>query len=720
MATGRHVNNQPTYDFLSGAVSPPAPQPLRETFRQSQIIKPGVSRGNKAHVQTELISLDLGNENLRAEVKTLQYELQTVRQERELATLRHEKELRELQKKAEDDNKRAQLSDNGNHVSSSKYDLLAKELREIQDQSAIEKTNLEKKLRSSQDQNRTLHEEIDEVQNELSSQERQYKYQLKEVETRHSTLKRTAEDLSDDLEGKNTALQATQQRLSQKEAEVGHLESEVLRLKAQTGDADTLNVIKRELSEQVTHIKKLEATNREQLVQLKHFRKVHENVEIVEEEKKALEGKVMMMNDLSRELGEARLQRQILEDERKSWTTYLHNESSVGGKVEFDSPEALARALVQERLETASMIERLGRVEPELSEKDEIIKSLESERRKLQSEMEKLRLGGGGGESRLRSRLERQRALAVKEVEYLRAQLKTFDAEDSTFQLGNFDEQKSKRIQELEDLVDQYRKELQTQNEELAKRDDQAPTSEPAGTKRPREEEPDERLGLLSRKNRKLQDEISKLNQSSALLRKELDVHKTQLSSLKTTSRTRILELRSNPTADAEAIKLSTLTALRTENKALLAELEGRHDTQVVPISTLENMRMEVDEMALTLTDKEKGFTRMRKIFTDKSMEFKETVASVLGWDLSFMPPNRVRVTSLFNPGEEEEDNSIIFNGESGIMNISGGPNSLFGLEIRDLIKFWVEERKEVPCLLAAMTLQFYEKSTRAVRAVQA
>jgi mitotic spindle assembly checkpoint protein MAD1 len=47
-------------------------------------------------------------------------------------------------------------------------------------------------------------------------------------------------------------------------------------------------------------------------------------------------------------------------------------------------------------------------------------------------------------------------------------------------------------------------------------------------------------------------------------------------------------------------------------------------------------------------------------------------------------------------------------------MKVSGGPNSLFALEIKNLITFWVEGRKEIPCFLAAMTLEFYEKTTRA------
>lgn len=615
---------------------------------------------------------------------------------------------------------RSQASESNAHITSRKYGALAQELQELQDNAINQKNDLERKLRNLQEQNQSLREDVDEGKVELSSLDRQYKRQLQEVETKHSALLDTLGKLRDDLANKSAELQTTQQRLSQRENEVGSLESEVLRLKAQTGDADTLAVIKRELSEQVTHIKRLESTNRNQAMELKQFRRTHKAVEVVEEERRVLETKLRAMDDLRRELGEAQLQRQILEDERKAWTSYLQSEGSASGELEFDSPEALARAIVQERLEKATLLEKLGAVEPELSEKDQLIRGLEADVSKLQAEAEKLRTGGGMGDSRIRTRLERQRALAVKEVEYLRAQLKTFDAEETTYQPEHhLDEQKTKRIQELEALVDEYRNELQTLHEELAKQKDDPVASEVAGTKRPREDEADDRLGQLSRKNRKLQDEIARLQQSSALLQKELQVSKTQLSSIQQTSRTRVLELRSNPTADHEAVKLSTLDTLRAENKALLAKLEGQpHNTDTVPISTLHNVRLEIQNLEATIASKEKLMKRMKEIWSAKFLEFREAVFSILGWQMEFMPNGKFRVTSMYYPADEEGDgsNSLIFDGETGSFNTSGGPDSRFGMEIRGLVDFWVMQKKEIPCFLAAMSLEFYDRTTKAAR----
>lgn len=596
---------------------------------------------------------------------------------------------------------------------------MAKQLKETQDQATNGQHNLERKVRTLQEQNQSLREDVDEGQNALSTLDRQYKHQLQDIESRHATLERTLIELRRDLDMKTNALQATQGRLSQKESEVGHLESENLRLKAQAGDSDTLAVIKRELSDQVTHIRRLETSNREQSIELKHFRRVHKAVEIVEEEKRVLEHKVSLMEDLRKELHEAQLRRQILENERRSWTSYLQSQSE-GKEAEFDSPEALARALMEERVQTASLVERLGKIQPELMERDEIISSLEEERSRSQAELEKLRSTSSAGDPRAKARLERQRALAVKEVEYLREQLRTFDSEEQTYTENQFDAQKSKRIQDLEALVDQYRQELQTINESLSKLESQHQAQESSlassTRKRPRDESEDDLLGPLSRKNRSLQNALCTLQTTHAQLVADLSATRSQLQSLQRDSRTRILSLRSNPTDNHLSMRQAEIDGLRAENKALLAQfVPASHpnstspptaEVQTVPVHSLNNARAELAALETVVAEKEKRMLRLKQIWSLKSLEFREAVASLLGWQMDFLPNGRFRLTSIFRPGGEEEEEEeggeggntgLVFDGETGTMKIAGGPESVFGREVRPLIRFWVEERKEIP-----------------------
>lgn len=640
-----------------------------------------------------------------------------------------------------------------------KSEALAKELKEVQESTLSDKAGFERRIRTLQDEKQALQDDITEEQAQRADQERQFKRQINELETLRVTLAQTLENVQKDLAGVQSNASATTAQLSELESQVASLEAENLRLRTEGSGAEELAVLKRELSEQVTHIRNLESTNREQLTELRHLRKVQRNVEVVEEQKKSLENQLQLMGKLETELGNVQIQKRVLEDERRSWSSMLQ---SNGDFSDFDSPEAVVKALVAERIEKLTLIDKLGSTEPQLLEKDEIIQGLESEKRQLKQEIEKLRTAssapGGALDTRAKLRLERQRALAVKEVEYLRAQLKTFDTEEMTMneEGSHYDEQKSQQIEQLEKLVDEYRVELHKVHEDLsalektamASQDEDTAATTARGIKRPLSpadsDAESERVSVLSRKNRSLQESLSKSEQAAKILRHELDATKSHLSTLQEQSRTRILELRANPTSEAENLKMSTLRTLQAENRDLLAQLRGGESgkaVRVAPISTLDSLKLEMQEMERTVADKEKRMRRLKEIWTAKSSEFREAVASVLGYKLDFLPNGRVRVTSMFHlsPAYRHgsgaaaassggaapsgsgsmgngEENSIIFDGENGTMKISGGPNSLFALEIKHLIKFWVEERKDIPCFLAAMTLEFYDKTTRAAR----
>ena len=115
LAASRMANTQPTYDFITaGSVSTPV-QPLgqsrRQSRRQSTVVKPGASFLACPKENRLTGFLDIGNEDLRAQVKTLQYEVDSLKQERDLSNLRHDKELRDVQLKAEETFRNAQVND---------------------------------------------------------------------------------------------------------------------------------------------------------------------------------------------------------------------------------------------------------------------------------------------------------------------------------------------------------------------------------------------------------------------------------------------------------------------------------------------------------------------------------------------------------------------------------------------------------------------------------
>jgi len=668
-------------------------------------------------------------EELKAQVASQEYAFRNLEQERDMLLLEKDNEVREARRKADEDFRARQAVEAEKSRVQRQAEQVANEMESLRAEGEAARRDAERRAREAEEEARLLREQLEDLASAKDDAARLADREVKDVKAQLLAVQSTVQELEQEATARNAALQKAQEQVAERDHTVERLEGEVLRLKAQTGDAETMAVIQRELADQVAHIRTLEATNREQLVELKHLRQVHRAVEVVEEEKRSLERKLDAAEAIQLELQEERRQRQRLEDEHRAWAAYLRSESSAEDPIEFESPVDLARALVQERLYSASLVQKIGEVQPEVADRENIIKTLEQEMASLKEQLEKAKTAGvASGADKGRIRIERQRALALKEVEYLRAQLKTFDSEDVTYQPENFDQKKHDRIQELEDLVDKYKEEVQNLHNELTSLESAStsPTAPPlAGNKRPREHDTDqqsehnhEQLGQLARKNRKLQDELSELHSAHRLLQTELKVAQEQLKSLQSQSKTRILSLRSNPTSDFEAVKTSTLAALKLENAELLAHIQRQPTLfATVPASQLAAAQREVADARAETASSQKSARRLKEVWAAKSAEFKEAIFSTLGWTVTFIPNGKMRVESVYCPSRtDEHENSIVFDGEKGTMKVGGGPRSAFAQRIGDNIKFWVRERGCVPCFLAALTLEFYEEHTRAAR----
>lgn len=661
-------------------------------------------------------------ESLKAEIGTLKYRMQTSESETEITLSQQNNRVEQARRETQEQAEKTSIAEAERAAATEQLQAAKKEIEDMKEAADTEKRSWERKAREAIDEARLLQEQLEDTTNAKDEAARLSDKKIKDLQMQVSAAQSSLQEVEQETQSRDSNLQQVQSQISEKDGQISELEAEVLRLKAQSGDAETMEIIKRELSEQVSHIRALEATNREQLSELKHLRATSKAVEVVEEEKRSMQRRLEAAETLEAELSEARLQRQRLEDERLAWTSYLKTET---GEQQFDSPEELARALTEERLTSASHVEKLGALQAELTSHQAHIRSLENEKITLQSQIEETKASASvSSADKAKMRIERQRALAQKEVEYLRAQLKTFDAEDETMQPEQFDQTRVNRVQELEGIVDNYKIEIQTLHAEMSKKEDGLAASlspQPStGSKRARPEDDEavqEQLGQLNRKNRKLQEELSGMQTQVALLEKDLSASREQLTAAKQHSQTRVLSMRSNPTADYEAIKRATLHALQKENKELLATLHSKNKdpaVSYVPTSVLGAMEREVADAKAETASAQKSMRRLKEVWGKKSNEFKEAIFSTLGWTVTFIPNGKMRVESTFYPSQtDEHENSIVFDGEKGTMKVGGGPRSAFAQRISDQIGFWVREKGCIPGFLAALTLEFYEEHAK-------
>ncbi len=544
--------------------------------------------------------------------------------------------------------------------------------------------------------------------------------------------------LQEELTNRDITINSKQNKNMELENEVEKLRTDNIHLKGELDQSKSNEAVSKELADQVQYIKELETTIHKQKDTITKYREEHESLGVLKEENLQLEQKLKGMSDLKDKLADMELKVLKYEEERTKWSVFLGPEStdkdeemvdkenSIPKKrQQFSSPEEVFHALNEERNEKLQYLEKLGRLEAEASSTLQNLENLENElsssvatNEELQTKLEK--------ETTLRQRIERQKSLASKEAGFLREQLKNYDNEEVTMQQGNYDAQKTLRIQELEKIMDIYKSELSNMTIELNKKDgiDYITSSPSAFSKKRRRTGSDfsldnQNLSNLIRQNRTLNEVKGDLTKKLRILETDYNSLKEKMQTLEKAKETkkRILQLRDNPLSQDQFIKKQLLDSLRTENIDLLATLENKFTEsekieKLVPKSVLERLRLEVKEMENTVKIKEKRMLRLRQIFSAKSLEFREAVYSLLGFKLDFLPSNKVKVTSKFS---SSDDDSFIFDPEAKTMKMCGGEvNNSFNEECANLITFWVKERREIPCFLSALNLELYERTSKA------
>ena len=109
----------------------------------------------------------------------------------------------------------------------------------------------------------------------------------------------------------------------------------------------------------------------------------------------------------------------------------------------------------------------------------------------------------------------------------------------------------------------------------------------------------------------------------------------------------------------------------------------------------------------------------LHQVFKGKSAEFREAIASILGFKIAFHQNGEVRVTSIFDlnaafvfKSEKDKDKDTGKEKDTGkdkvkmqlIAKGDGGPE-----ELPQLMAYWVEQEQCIPGFLASVTLQSYE-----------
>ncbi|CCK70879.1 coiled-coil domain-containing protein MAD1 KNAG_0F02120 [Huiozyma naganishii CBS 8797] len=640
--------------------------------------------------------------------------------ESRLSDLTKEFELAQLQ--LQDDNVALQNSYQLNVEELEKVTADLKFTQEINDKLNIQYNELRSKLGSElQGENKDSHFEELDLQLKLKDQEierlnfeheshiSKLGFEMKDMSIELNVLRTKTQKLETELQTNFVELKESRKLLVTKQDEIDDLQ----RLNAQYGQMkmtdleDEMTTVNQMLQDQVKYTMELEKTNLEQADELKKLRAHAPSDNSGKRTDYEVNNESSEYQALKKEHEDLQLEMLSLKSKLSSWEVYMEKDTNLNSSLPANgSPEEIIHDWKVTKQENTALIDENSKLTLAMSNFKLLNEELAMERNQL------LRLNKDYESNiinmkRLNHELEQQNVLFKEECKILRKQMDDFTNLSSTNGNGNNQGVTQDTQKKLENLIDDYKNktddltnELQKVNNELLQATEEEQNQV---KKRKRSIGSGDNLNYYSKRINELQLEVGKLTRDLNKYRnlnKLLDDKLKRLITLKE-KKIRILQLRDNPLSRDQFIKKEQLQLLKQEKVDLLEQLQSSNpNLQTLPISVYQTLEFDFKQREKEILRTNKKFLRLKEIFNKKSLEFIDVVNSILGFRLEFQQNNKVKIYSCFQP-----DAHLVVD---LVKNTLVSNISLDNWE--SLMSLWVVERGQVPCFLAAITLQLWEK----------
>ncbi|KDQ20863.1 hypothetical protein BOTBODRAFT_26885 [Botryobasidium botryosum FD-172 SS1] len=598
---------------------------------------------------------------------------------------------------------------------------------------AQEKSTLDRNLRtvrsnfiSLQATHADLEDEYATLQRTTSSAIASQKSSLSLLERKCSLLDEERDQLRALAQERAATIKELRDRLDEAEAEAGNTS------RANAGD-ENWAVVRDELHRQTAYVRTLEQTNSRLNSELATYKARQQSVEVLKEEKRDLERKLRKAEEVRDRVVQLEGEVDAAKKEREEWAAFLNNPNA---EPTFSTPTAITQTLSKLRLNYASLLEEHGSVSSSLALRTAELEDLSSRAAETFDRCTKLEVQLRREEDKA-TRRERRAALAEREVSSLKALLATYTAEEEAFTSRDgdgldYDAQKSQRIEQLEGTVE----ELKIALNELEGLLEKAEKMGGGGGNRVDEEEVKMLIQAERESKAALAEELAQATAACSEQEAKIEALEQQLWELgvkigagnHVPRNIRVLQLQQNPAQEHFELRRDELERLKAENHKLLGrigELESRggggsagssggsEPMGWVPRESWDNLNQEKDALVDTVAQKEKRLLRLKQVFQAKAVEFREAVSSILGYKLAFQS-TKVRLTSMYDLTASIVFDSSSGAGDVGTMKLVGVGNGGAGgpPQLEELMQFWVFQRQSIPCFLAALTLECYERTT--------
>ncbi|KAI8076889.1 mitotic checkpoint protein-domain-containing protein [Halteromyces radiatus] len=494
--------------------------------------------------------------------------------------------------------------------------------------------------------------------------------------------------------------------------------------------------------------------------ELKHYKEMYHNVEMLREEKYSLEARVRNMEQLSTENVRLDLENTRLKMEKLEWAGYLEKEDGL----DIETPQGLVYNLTKERNESRWIVNQIDVFKKEMENRDQLILKLETHMNELKKTIQdKDRLHRS--DVFAMELLEKDKIMLRKHIEALENQFKLYDIEESNYMEGNYDIQKTQRIQQLEELLKDFEGRLSDQGKDIIKSQMEASYSSP-GTISPGPyfelasgQSLFEFMSNLSQKKleymedtKTLQSNLNNANSQINILRNQLSLLQdyfgrhgmdpsstvskenniTQANNATDTSsdHVRILALKENPASVEYGIRKRQLENLRQENKILLEQLlhyqtstidssmdlsDDRQDQETIMISipkkTLQNMEDQKQALEQEVAKREKRIARKDEAYQRQLDQLADIMPGVLGYRLKPTYDGKMVLLESSYVNSKDLSFQVMFlkNGQSTVK-VLGRNKQEYLRTLQSAYDTFITERKSIPGFLSAVTLDLQDR----------
>ncbi|KAF9562386.1 hypothetical protein CPC08DRAFT_749502 [Agrocybe pediades] len=539
----------------------------------------------KRHQRAQVFSSTISHASLERQLlaaQTAKLELETKLREKELLVERLERDRRYFADREKEEREEKEREREGYEQAKKAADQETRTLR-------LTLSSLREELADLQDTHTSLTRTTSQTIASQKTQISSLTHELSLLSSQHDSFKLLAEDRGAQL----SALQAAYDDLLASTEKESRL----------VQDEESLRVVREEMARQAGYVRNLEASNARMKKELGVLRERSTSVEVLREEKRGLERRIAMLEELRTKVVQLQAEVDAGRREREAWASAATSSSSPAASADKpgDTPISITQTLSELRLAHARLLEEHGATSALLRQRETQLKEYEEREGQAKKALAALEQNLRAARDKI-ARRETRALLAEREVSFLQALVASYNAEEAHLSSSSsqeqgqahvIDEAKNTRIQQLETLLKNYKE----TNEKLWEEVDALGGKAALQGRQGKEggngdadagEEGDAKVKVMEelekeRKERKdLEERLTTLESTTQTYLTQIDTLEQTLFELRgeiaggrhVPLGVRVLSMKGNPEEEWFGLRQAAMDRLKGENEALMRRLK--------------------------------------------------------------------------------------------------------------------------------------------------